>query len=160
MKQLGFAAVATAVLAAVLASPAVGQSDDDAAAFRAAGFARQAGEWRKCEDPGTASYTSGSLERMGDLNGDGQPEAVVSESSTFCYGFEGTGFALVSRQADGNWKLLLEGSGIPVFLDSKGPGGWPDVEIGGPGFCFPRVHWTGSEYREVGFSYEGKACER
>jgi len=143
----------------VSAPPAMAQSNDDAAAFHAAGFARQGSEWRKCEDPGTASYVAGSLERVGDLNGDGQPEAVVSESSSFCYGFEGAGFALVSRQVDGSWKLLMEGSGIPVFLDSKGPDGWPDIEIGGPGFCFPRVRWSGSEYREVGFSYEGKACQ-
>jgi len=50
-------AAATPALAAPALSPA-----DQAAAFRAAGFRLQAGKWQACGDPGSASYTPGTIE--------------------------------------------------------------------------------------------------
>ena len=130
---------------------------DMSAAFRAAGYSLKGNEWHKCDDPGTASYSPGELQLVGDLNGDGRGEAVITESSAYCYGMTGTAFSLVSEQADG-WKLVAESVGMPNFLPAKGAGGWPDIEVGGPGFCFPVLRWNGREYSINRYQYEGKAC--
>jgi hypothetical protein len=44
------------------------------------------------------------------------------------------------------------------FLTTKGVGGWPDIEIGGPGFCFPVERWNGKQYVLHRYEYEGKRC--
>ena len=148
--------------AAFMASPAFAQvqlSDaDKSAAFVAAGFARVDGHWQACEDPGTAGYSPGNIEELRDLNGDGRPEAIISEGSVFCFGSTEVGYALVSKQADGSWKLITSGPGIPTALTTKGIDGWPDLEIGGPGFCFPVERWNGREYALNRHQYEGKPC--
>lgn len=151
-----------AVLLACLASPTFAQAqlspEDEKAAFTAAGFALQNGRWIGCAEDESESYTPGEIQPAGDLNGDGQPEAVISEGSSFCYGFVGMGFALVSRQVDGNWKRMASGGGIPNFLTTKDVDEWPDMEIGGPGFCFPVMRWNGNEYVLNRHEYEGKRC--
>ena len=135
-------------------------SKDQAAAFRAAGYTRSGGQWRKCDDPGTAGYTPGAIEQVKDLNGDGRPEAIITEASTFCFGMTGTGFELVSKQANGSWKLMASRTGIATFLATKGVDGWPDIEIGGPGFCFPVERWNGRAYAFHRRQYEGRPCRR
>jgi hypothetical protein len=65
---------------------------------------------------------------------------------------------LVSKQADGSWKRIAAAQGIPTFLGTKGAGDWPDIEVGGPGFCFPVQRWNGREYVLHHHSYEGKPC--
>jgi hypothetical protein len=131
----------------------------DAAIFRAAGLVKRSQQWRSdCDDPGTASYGPGTIETRKDLNGDGRPEAVVIEQSVYCYGNTGTGFWLVSQQADGSWKLITSGVGVADFLRTKGVGGWPDIQIGGPGFCFPVERWNGTKYILNRREYEGRPC--
>ena len=151
---VGCLSIAAPVAAQTTLSPA-----DEAAAFTAAGFKRVGGEWRACEDPGTASYTRGTIEQVADLNGDGRPEAIISEGSSFCYGMQGSGYMLVSKQTDGRWRLVTDGSGILTPLATKGVGGWPDLEIGGPGFCFAVERWNGSAYVLNRHEYEGKSCK-
>ncbi|KPL67952.1 hypothetical protein SZ64_07360 [Erythrobacter sp. SG61-1L] len=131
---------------------------DDAAAFAAAGFKLTNGDWHGCDDPGTAAYAPGQIEQVADFNGDGQPEAVITESSSFCYGFTGQGYFLVSRNASGQWKLMDQGIGILRALEARGAGNWPDLEVGCPGFCFPVLRWNGSTYEPHRNEYEGKAC--
>jgi hypothetical protein len=147
----------------LLAVPALAQvqlsSADRAAAFRAAGFKLSGGKWRACDAPADSIYTPGSIEEVRDLNGDGRPEAIITEGSTFCYGVDEVGFANVSKQADKSWKLITSSEGLPTVLKSKGANGWPDIEIGGQGFCFPVQRWNGSEYAIVRFQYQGKACQ-
>ena len=147
-----------ALLATAPVPPPVLTAADRTAAFRAAGFAKAAGQWRKCDDPGTASYVPGTIEEVRDLNGDGLPEAVITESSSFCHGATGSGFDLVSKQANGIWQVMASQTGVPSFLARKGVAGWPDIEIGGPGFCFPVVRWDGKTYRQNRQEYQGKAC--
>lgn len=129
---------------------------DQAAALKAAGFN---GEPSDCEEQDSASYTAPALDVVQDLNGDGRPDALISEGSTACYGMAGQGYFLVSQQADGAWKLLASGPGIVTFLPSKGANGWPDIEVGGPGFCFPVLRFDGREYQPHGQQYEGKPCK-
>jgi hypothetical protein len=130
-----------------------------AAVFKAAGFKLQGGKWQACGDPGTASYTPGEIQEVRDLNGDGRPEAIVTEGSTFCYGSTEVGYTLVSKQADGKWKRIAARPGVATILKTKGVGGWPDIEVGGPGFCFPVERWNGSEYKLDRHQYEGKTCQ-
>lgn len=150
--------VAFAVCASALASPAALPAADQAAAFKAAGFRKAGAQWRKCEDP-TASSGQGMIAEVRDVNGDGRPEAVITEGGTFCYGHTGAGFSVVSKQRDGSWKLMTSGTGIATFLPTKGAGGWPDIEVGGPGFCFPVERWNGRAYKQHRYQYEGKSCK-
>jgi hypothetical protein len=161
--------VAAIALACLLpAAPVLAQAQtrlspaDETAAFRAAGFKRIAGKWQGCGDPGTASYQPGAIETVRDINGDGRPDAVITEGSTYCFGGDENGFSLVSKQADGTWKLIASESGVATILPRRAApgaaGGWPDIEIGGPGFCFPVQRWTGSGYATYRYQYEGKPC--
>jgi len=132
---------------------------DEAAAFKAAGFKQHGKQWKSCKDS-SSSYVPGAIEQVQDMNGDGRPEAVITEGSTACFGDTGVGYTLVSKQADGNWVVMSQGVGILIVQKTKGKDGWPDLEIGGPGFCFPIERWNGSEYKVVGKQYEGKPCKR
>lgn len=146
----------------VAASPAFSQdslsSSDRAAAFASAGFKRVGNQWRSCEAPNDSIYTPGEIEQTADLNGDGRPEAIITEGSTFCYGGDEVAFSLVSRQADSSWKLMAASPGVATLLDTRGVGGWPDIEVGGQGFCFPVLRWNGTEYAVDRFQYEGRVC--
>ena len=129
---------------------------DRAAAFKASGAIRRGGEWVSCpDDPHGGEATLGEVR---DLNGDGRPEVVIEGHGTFCYGSAEAGYTLLSRQADGGWKLMDANNGIPEFLQTRGKDGWPDISVGGPGFCFPVLRWNGSEYAVHRHEYEGKAC--
>ncbi len=133
---------------------------DQAAAFKAAGFVKRGQEWRSaCGIEAMGYYEAGRIDTVRDLNGDGQPEAIVTEGGTDCYGMAGTGFVLVSKQA-GGWKRMTGATGMPTILSTKGAGGWPDIEIGGPGFCFPVERWDGRTYKPHRQQYEGKPCRR
>lgn len=139
-------------------SPEALSNADRTAVFKAAGAVQRGGKWIICSDdpnPGGAS-----IETVRDLNGDGRPEAVVTEGGSFCYGFTGAGFQLLSKQADGRWRVITGDIGMPEFLSSKGANGWPDISIGGPGYCFPVQRWNGKAYVVNRYEYEGKACKR
>lgn len=160
--KLNFLAASVAMMlvcASVLGASAKLSPADEAAAFKAAGYTPKGKQWRACDDP-TLAYTPGAVEEVRDVNGDGLPEAVITEGGTFCHGNTGVGYSLVSKQADGSWKLITNGTGILSFLTTKGVDGWPDIEIGGPGFCFPVERWNGREYVLQRHQYEGKPCHR
>lgn len=153
------------VAAALVASPALAQPQDmvpklapaeRAALFKASGAALKGGKWYGCaEDP---NPTPATIDLFRDLNGDGRPEAIVSSYGSFCYGMTGQGYALLSKQVNGSWRLIDGGQGIPEFLKTKGAGGWPDISVGGPGFCFPVLRWNGKGYALHRHQYEGKPC--
>lgn len=143
------------LVAAAISVPAAEQS----ALFKAAGFTRRGAQWRSdCDDPGTPSYEAGAIETYRDLNGDGRPEAVLTEGGTYCYGNTGTRFWLLSKQSNGQWKLLHSSEGIAEFLPTRGAQNMPDLSVGGPGFCFPVLRWNGKAYGQQRFEYEGKPC--
>lgn len=151
------------VLAALLPVPAYAQArlspTDEAAAFRAAGFKRAGGQWKACDDPGSAGYEPGRVDQSGDFNGDGLPDAVIVEGSTACFGDTGASYAVVSKRADGLWHRIADGSGVISFLPRRpGAPSWPDMEVGGPGFCFPIQRWNGYAYALNRWAYEGKPC--
>jgi hypothetical protein len=153
------------VVAVMIAGTAEAQSattapaPEQAAIFKAAGFAKRGNEWRSdCGDPGTDTYASGAIDLYKDVNGDGRPEAIVTEGSAYCYGNTGTAFWLLARQPNGAWKLVTHDIGIPQFLKTKGTDSWPDISIGGPGFCLPVQRWNGKAYVLHRKEYEGRPC--
>lgn len=165
MRRVLALALVIALPSAVLAAPAPATAPvprtltpaDRAAAFRAAGFERVGQAWRACEDTGPA-YTPGEIEQVVDLNADGRPEAIIVEGSAMCFGNTGMSYTVVSKQPDGSWKLITGGIGLVTVLATRGVGGWADLEIGGPGFCFPVHRWNGREYDVQRHQYRGKAC--
>ncbi len=150
--------MAAALAAEPASSPVQLSAVEKAAAFRAAGFKLAGKQWRSCDAPAGSAYTPGTIEQARDLNGDGRPEAIITEGSTFCYGGDEVGFVIVSKQANSTWKLITGSEGIATVLRTKGVGGWPDLEIGGQGFCFPVQRWNGNAYMVIRYQYQGKAC--
>jgi hypothetical protein len=120
--------------------------------FKAANFKKTKNGW-------AGNCNQGEIIIYKDLNGDGHKDAVIQDSSSMCYGNTGVGYYIVSQQKDGKWKKIFSDSGIPTFLKTKGKDGWPDIENGGPGFCFAVYRWNGKEYVFNRREYQGKACE-
>ena len=134
-------------------------SADAAAAFAAAISSALMASGKPAAIRATAGYQPGEIAEVRDLDGDGQPEAIITEASAYCFGATEVGYWMVSRQPDGAWELITEGAGWPTVLASTGEGGWPDLEIGGPGFCFPVERWNGQEYVLDRHQYDGAACQ-
>lgn len=131
--------------------------DERAAIFRAAGFRQKGRDWVGCNGDSTASIEKDGIR---DLNGDGLLEAIVTEGGTACYGNTGQGFYLLSQGRDGRWRRIYNSPGIPEFLKTRA-NGWPEVEIGGPGFCFPILRWNGKTYVfNRNHEYQRGACGR
>lgn len=136
-------------------------ASEQAAIFRAAGFKLHGSAWKSgnCDGAESESYSPGTIDTYRDLNGDGRADAVVIESGAVCYGMTGMHFWLLAGQADGGWKRMAEETAMPEFLKTKGAGGWPDIQLGGPGFCFPVLRWNGKAYVNHRSEYEGKPCK-
>ncbi len=133
---------------------------EQAAIFHAAGFRKAGDAWHSdCTDSGSRSYQAGAIQTYGDINHDGRPDAVITEGSTNCYGDTGTRFWLLSKQPDGRWKVMISEVGIPEFYKNRGRAGWPNLSIGGPGFCFPVYRWNGRTYELYTFEYQGTRCK-
>lgn len=149
---LAGALLALATQASAQAPAASGSAADRNAAFRAAGLTQTGGRWVGCEG-------SPAEIEVRDLNGDGRPDAVVTDSGIACYGRDEQGFRIVTKDANGAWKRLFENSGVPTFLTTRGAGGWPDIKNGGPGFCHAVLRWSGSDYVRVRWMAESPgAC--
>lgn len=135
------------------AAPAPSNPADREAAFRAAGFPAVRGKHPGCDKRAEATI------EIRDLNGDGRPDALVSDYGSECYGSTEQGFVIVTKDAAGTWKKLYASPGIPTFQTTRGAGGWPDIENGGPGFCFPIQRWNGADYVNVRWkAYQPGAC--
>ena len=143
-------------MALMLAAPASPTPAELAAIYKAAGATRRGAAWVMCTEEPRPSALKVDIYR--DLNGDGHPEAIVSEGGTFCYGAQEAGYAVLSKQADGSWRKLTQGAGIAEPLNTRGVGGYPDLSVGGPGFCFPVQRWNGRDYVNHRFEYEGRPC--
>ena len=134
-------AIAAAIL--VQATPPAVQPVTGAerlAAARAAGFRVLGGRIvNECDRPAERL----TVERQ-DLNGDGAPELIVTDSS-ICYGEAGEMFAVLRKGAAG-WTPVLSAQGVMTVQPTR-HGGWPDIEIGGPGFGrMPVARWVGTKY--------------
>ena len=118
---------------------------DRAAAFKAAGFTQRADRMIGCDTEPEWPRSNIEFEVM-DLNGDGRPEAMIREENTACYGQIEVAFYLVTRDAPGKWRKIAFERGHPQVLENRRQG-WPDIELGGPGFGkMPVIHWNGKAY--------------
>jgi len=131
-----------ALLPLIAAAPTLSGSDR-AQALIAAGFVGKT----TCATGNPGWPKSELLVEAADLNGDGKPEAIVSESNVACYGNVGTSFMIVARGPNGKWRKLGGATGIPMVRKTKRLG-WHDIEAGGPGFGrMPLLRWDGKGYR-------------
>jgi hypothetical protein len=141
MRRLALACLAALAASATASDPSPA---DRAAIFEAAGFKPAGAQWIRCEeDPPTAGHLPGSIE-LQDLNGDGQAEAWVRESSAFCYGATAEYVVLLRREA-ATWRVLIASEGVALPLETK-RGRWPDIEVGGPTSSVV-YRWDGKGYQ-------------
>jgi hypothetical protein len=80
-----------------------------------------------------------------DLNADGKFEVFVFVAGS-CYGAAGAELSLFIRDNKGQLQMNLGFPAGGYKLLSTRHMGYPDIEIGGPGFCFPVWRWNGSKY--------------
>jgi hypothetical protein len=80
-----------------------------------------------------------------DLNKDGQPEVFTMIHGLCLGGAAGVQVNLLIKDADGRWQPQFGFPGLYTLLET-GNAGFPDIEIGGPGFCFPVWRWDGAAY--------------
>lgn len=135
----------SSVAAQTPARPAGVAAADKTAALRATNsFTPRGGKWVDAESGQCEAFIEPTGVR--DLNGDGKPEIVVTASGGFCYGNTGQGFYLMEKTPAGAWRSVYSSHGIPEFQTTRGVGGWVDIEVGGPGFCFPIIRFNGKTY--------------
>jgi hypothetical protein len=80
-----------------------------------------------------------------DLNKDGSPEVFTNYYGTCIGGAAGVQVNLYIKNKVGKWISQFGFPGTYSILDAKNKG-YPDIEIGGPGECFPIWRWNGSKY--------------
>jgi hypothetical protein len=80
-----------------------------------------------------------------DLNDDGQPEVFTSVQGTCLGGMTGVSMNLYIKNTLGQWKPQFGFPGVYTVLKTKHKG-YPDIEVGGPGTCFPVWRWNGQAY--------------
>lgn len=85
-----------------------------------------------------------------DLNGDGVVEVFVLGGNTCTSGMDGSTITLWIKDAAGNYAMNLgfPGGGWTVMETSNM--GYPDLAIGGAGFCEAVWRWDGTSYRQHG----------
>jgi hypothetical protein len=93
-----------------------------------------------CGQPADASV------EFRDMNADGKQEVLVIFGNSCTSGHTGSTALLFIRDAAGNLKANL---GFPAASADPLPEknqGYPDLLIGGPGFCFGVWRWNGATY--------------
>lgn len=101
-----------------------------------------------------------------DLNGDGDYEVFVEYGNTCTSGFTGRSLSLFIKDDSGRYQYQLGFPAMGYQLLERGVDGYPDLEFGGPGFCFPVWAWDGENYEfkcslpqvEGGCEQRGNSC--
>lgn len=129
-------------------TPNILTEEEQAEVFKAVNAVQREGNWVIERDDKQSTAGVVTIEKLADLNGDGRKEALVIDDGGSYYGNTGQQFTLLSKQTDGGWRIVIQEIAIPKFLESHGVDGWPDIELGGPGFSHPVVRWNGKEYAQ------------
>lgn len=108
--------------------------------YKAAGLTERDGKFfDDCEQPIQPDT------EIVDLNEDGKPEVFILVSGS-CYGAAGAQLSLIIKDNLGHWQSNF---GFPAggykLLSAKN-NSYPDIEIEGPGPCFPIWRWNGTQY--------------
>jgi hypothetical protein len=101
-----------------------------------------------------------------DLDGDGDQEVFVQWGNGCTSGLAGTSVSLFIMDSDGTYRDQFGFPGMVSRVLDGEPGRYPDIEVGGPGFCFGIWAWDGEAYAfrcnapqaEGGCEFEGKVC--
>lgn len=76
-----------------------------------------------------------------DINGDGIDEIILIETGTagasICFGMVGQQISLFVSDGAGGWRTALSVPAGGLSFITRADKAWPDIEVGGPGFCFP-----------------------
>jgi hypothetical protein len=89
---------------------------------------------------------AGAKVEFRDMNADGRQEVLVIFGNDCTSGMAGSSALLLIRDAGGKLQPNL---GFPAASADPLPQtnlSYPDLLIGGPGFCFPVWRWNGKEY--------------
>ena len=81
-----------------------------------------------------------------DLNADGQHEVFVSWGNSCLSGHTGRSLTLFIKDRAGKYQYQLGFPAVGYETLEAGVDGYPDLLIGGPGFCFPIWAWDGENY--------------
>jgi len=122
--RLGFLVAAAATLAwggAALAQATPQERAREAAAMiAAAGFRIQGNQiFNGCGRPSQPRPSAV------DMNGDGRPEAVITDVDPVCYGPAGQQFWVIQKRGPASWTLLGGGEGRFKALETR-TAGWRD----------------------------------
>ena len=93
-----------------------------------------------CEQP------AGAQVEFRDMNGDGKDEVLVLYGNSCTAGMTGSSVALFIQDAAGKYQKNLGFPGASADPKPEKSQGYPDLLIGGPGFCFPVWRWNGKAY--------------
>jgi hypothetical protein len=93
-----------------------------------------------CDQPAQANVT------FSDWNGDGAQEVLAIYGNSCLSGFTGSSVTLFIRDAGGRYQPNLGFPGASADPKPTKNEGYPDLVIGGPGFCFPVWRWNGKQY--------------
>jgi hypothetical protein len=107
-----------------------------------------------------SGHSEAQVDFIGDVNGDGRPEAMIHDNGIFCNGSAGVNSIVLTKTPAGSWKVMLTTQGFANFLKNHGVDNYPDIQVGLPGFCFPYLRWNGREYDLAArFDDNGKPCK-
>ena len=81
-----------------------------------------------------------------DLNGDGNHEVFVEFGNACLSGFTGRSISLFIKDGSGKFRYQLGFPAMGYEILEIGVDGYPDLQFGGPGFCFPVWAWDGNNY--------------
>jgi hypothetical protein len=81
-----------------------------------------------------------------DMNGDGRDEVLVIYGNSCVSGFTGSSVVLFIQDEGKKYQQNLGFPGASADPKAEKSKGYPDLVIGGPGFCFPVWRWNGTAY--------------
>ena len=84
-----------------------------------------------------------------DLNGDGQPEVILLGGNTCTSGGNGSSLWLLTKSADGAWQTHLGFTAGAYTLLAETSQGFPDIRVGGMGWCEGVWRWDGKTYQHL-----------
>lgn len=90
---------------------------------------------------------AGAVVSFSDWNGDGQTEVLVISGNTCTSGMAGSSALLFIKDSAGTYRPNFGFPAASAEPQSTSNLGYPDLLIGGPGFCFPLWRWDGKEYQ-------------
>ena len=84
-----------------------------------------------------------------DLNGDGRVEVLLRGGNTCTSGGDGSSLWLLTKTAQGSWQTHLGFPAGGYTLLAEKQQGFPDIRVGGMGWCEAVWRWDGTTYQHL-----------